>query len=58
MIRSWKYFWAFIANLFRMSYEVSATGVVLSSKYLSEAIKDTDLKTLNEDLKALGLYIE
>lgn len=58
MISSWIKFWATIANLFSISYNASLVGRVKSDTWVSDALKDVDLKQLQTDLKELGLYIE
>ena len=58
MISSWIKFWATISNAFHISYNASLVGRVKSDSWVSEALKDVDIKQLHTDLKELGLYIE
>ena len=58
MISTWIKFWATIANVFSITYNASLVGHVKSNIWVADALKDVDLKTLNAELKELGLYIE
>ena len=58
MINSWIKFWAMLSGFLHVGYNASLTARFKSDQWVHDALKDVDIKQLNEELKAMGLYLE
>ena len=47
-----------VANTLHVGYNASLAGRFKSDQWVVESLKDVDIKALNDELKALGLYID